>query len=452
MYSIYSFLLTLGFLLLLPRFLFDAFRHGKYVSGFRERFGFLSAPNDEAGKVIWLHCVSVGETQAARPLVRQIRQHFPDYALVVSTTTLTGQKLAREVIGNQASRIIYFPFDWRWTVRRTLKAIRPTAVLIMETEIWPNFLRECQSQRVSVALVNGRISNQSFRRYSLIRAFVKRILSCVNLAIMQTEADAYRLRQLGFSETKLFVSGNLKFDAGAEVSRAFVTEQFQRRFDLTVERPLILAASTHDPEERIVLESFQKLRLANQQPRLLLAPRHPERSADVSLLLKNSGLIWTKRSDSPSTLDPQCDVILLDTIGELPAIYPLASIVFVGGSLAAVGGHNILEPATVGACIITGPHTNNFALIVRTFVEAEAIIQLPRLTDADAVKELATLFQSLLLSPVRRRELGTRAMALVEKNKGATQRTLDLIRPLLLVEARIEPPQTNRVAYDANTA
>ena len=214
MYLVYSLLLTLGFLVLLPRFLFDAFRHGKYVAGFRERLGVLSEIESQGRPVVWIHCVSVGESQAARPLVRGIQQRFPDHVLVISTTTLTGQNLARELFKSEAAKVFYFPFDWRWTVRRALKAINPSAVLIMETELWPGFLRECHSRQIPVAIVNGRISYQSFRRYKWINGFVSRVLECLSVGIMQTEADAERIRNLGLTPSKVFVSGNLKFDAG----------------------------------------------------------------------------------------------------------------------------------------------------------------------------------------------------------------------------------------------
>ena len=198
MYFVYSLLLTLGFLILLPRFLFDALRHGKYVAGFGERLGSVPPLNAKTN-VVWLHCVSVGESQAARPLVEGIRKRFPNHTLVVSTTTLTGQKFARELFRNEAAKVFYFPFDWKWTVRRTLKAINPTAVLIMETEIWPGFLRECRRRSIPVAIVNGRLSKQSFRRYGYIKGFVARVLGNISLAVMQTEKDADRIRALGVS-------------------------------------------------------------------------------------------------------------------------------------------------------------------------------------------------------------------------------------------------------------
>jgi len=431
MYFVYSLLLTLGFLVLLPRFLFDAFRHGKYVAGFCERLGSISLIESQGRPVVWIHCVSVGESQAARPLVRGIRQRLPDHVLVISTTTLTGQNLARELFKSEAAKVFYFPFDWRWTVRRALKAINPSAVLIMETELWPGFLRECHTQQIPVAIVNGRISHQSFRRYKWISGFVSRVLECLSVGIMQTEADAERIRSLGLPSSKVFVSGNLKFDAGTMPSSNTLAGELQQRFNIAVKAPLILAASTHAPEELVILEAFQRLR-SSQKIRLLLAPRHPERFADVASLLDSSGLTWTRRSNLASPIDQTCDAILLDTIGELPAIYSLAAIVFVGGSIANKGGHNILEPAAAGAAIVTGAHTQNFDGIVRVFAKNQAIIQLPFLSDGQAAGALGNLLSELLTDKQLRHELGQRAKHLVEQNHGATERTLNLLDSLLL--------------------
>ena len=432
MYLVYSLLLTLGFLVLLPRFLFDAFRHGKYVAGFRERLGKLSEIDSQGRPVVWIHCVSVGESQAARPLVRGIRQRFPDHVLVISTTTLTGQKLARELFKSEAAKVFYFPFDWGWTVRRAVNAINPSAVLIMETELWPGFLRECHRQQIPVAIVNGRISHQSLRRYRWISGFVSRVLECLSVGIMQTEVDAERIRSLGLHPSKVFVSGNLKFDAGTMPSSNTLAGEFQKRFNIANEAPLILAASTHAPEERVILDAFQCLRTGSTQKiRLLLAPRHPERFADVASLLDSSGLSWTRRSNMSSPIDQTCDAILLDTIGELPAIYSLAAVVFVGGSIANRGGHNILEPAAVGATIVTGAHTHNFDGIVTVFAKNQAIIQLPVLPGGQAASALGNVFRELLTDKQRRRELGQRAKHLVEQNQGATERTLDLLDSLL---------------------
>lgn len=432
MYQLYSLLLTLGFLVLLPRFLVDAFRHGKYTAGFRERLGSLHFAKTER-PVIWLHCVSVGETQAARPLADLILRQYPGHALVVSTITLTGQSLARQVFKDKAVRVFYFPFDWRWTVRRTLKEIRPAAVLLMETELWPNFLRQCRIARIPVALVNGRLSHRSARRYQLVRSFFERVVTNLDLAIVQTEADLNRFRSLGVSSRKIFVAGNLKFDAGTMTASSPLTERLCRRFGFENEQSLILAASTHASEERIIVESFRLTREKfNPKPRLMVAPRHPERFDEVASLIGASGLSWKRRTEPETESDRQCDVILLDTIGELIAAYPLATVVFVGGSVANFGGHNIVEPAAVGSSIMTGANTYNFESIVTAFLKAEAIIQLPRLTEREMVLEIARVMHDLLSNPEMRKKLGQRAASLVAENSGAANRTLDLIKRFVM--------------------
>lgn len=432
MYFIYSLLLGLGFLILLPRFLFDAFRHGKYFAGFRERLGSLSRLANDGRPVVWIHCVSVGETQAARPLVRGIREQYPNHLIAISTITLTGQNLAREIFKHDAAKVFYFPFDWRWVVRRTLKAINPDTVLVVETELWPGFLRECQRQEIPIAIVNGRLSEQSFRRYRLIRRFMKRVLSSIDMAIMQTEADAERLRVLGMDADKTFVSGSLKFEVGTMAAADPLTTAFRERFKVADGSPLILAASTHAPEERIILDAFkQVVASSGLKPRLMIAPRHPERFADVAALIEDSGFRWTRRTAAPDPADKQAEVILLDSIGELQSVYSLASIVFVGGSIAKTGGHNILEPAAVGACVITGAHTHNFQLIVETFVNAGAIVQLQTMSDSEVTLKLATVISQLLVDPAKRQELGALARSLVNENRGATERTLQSLSSIL---------------------
>lgn len=448
MYLAYSLLLSLGLLVLIPHFIFQAVAHGKYIAGLKQRLG--SVPSVKGRPVIWLHCVSVGETQAARPLAQRLTQQFPHHALVVSTITLTGQTLAREVFRNHAENIFYFPFDWRWSVRRALRKIKPSAVLIMETELWPNFLRECKSRQIPVALVNGRISRQSFRRYRLIRFFLKRVLSSLSMAVMQSEADADRLRFLGMPEEKLFTAGNLKFDAELASGLADKTEEIRERFGLQSKLPLVLAASTHEPEEEIILESIKQLK-TEHAVRLMLAPRHPERFTDVAALLQNSGLSWAKRTNVRQENDASATVILLDTIGELPGTYSLATVVFVGGSLVDRGGHNVLEPAAAGATVVTGAHTHNFQAIVDLMDDACAIVQLPPVNGPDATLELTKVLAKLLADPALREDLGRRARHLVTNNQGAAEKTIKLIAPLFAADHR-ETPRSDIVTANAHTS
>ncbi|HVF66487.1 MAG TPA: 3-deoxy-D-manno-octulosonic acid transferase [Pyrinomonadaceae bacterium] len=436
MYFLYSILLGVGVLALLPRFLFDALRHGKYSAGLAERAGRLPEFDPGGRHVVWLHCVSVGEAQAARPLARALLTRYPNHALVVSTTTLTGQRVAREAFAGVASLVFYFPFDWKWSVRRALRAVKPSAVLVMETELWPRFFRECRRARVPVALVNGRISEKSFGRYKLIRFFIRRVLSDLSLALMQTDADASRVRALGLDSERIRVTGNVKFDI-EEANASTLTEELRERFRLNGERALVVAASTHAPEERVALEAYRLVAgsdvdsNAKTRPRLLLAPRHPERFGEVAAMLDASGLSWARRGAPRNGRDADCDVVLLDSIGELRAVYPLAEVVFVGGSVAPVGGHNILEPALAARPVVTGAHTSNFKAIVKTFLEHDALVQLPDAEGADAARELARALRELLEDDARRLRAGERARAVLEQNRGATARTVSLLARIM---------------------
>ncbi len=438
MFFLYSILLTLGILALLPIFVADALRHGKYVAGMGERSGGV-APLDAGGRaVVWLHCVSVGETQAARPLLSALREQFPTHAFVVSTTTQTGQRVAREVFGAEAVRVFYFPFDWAWSVRRTLDAINPSAVLLLETELWPRFLRECGARRIPVALVNGRISERSHGRYKKLGPVIKSVVNQLSLAVMQTEADGARIRSLGLAPRRVKISGSVKFDLAPDAAADSVTSELRARFKLDGVRPLVVAASTHAPEEAIVIEAIKRLRndagaggLDARPPRLLIAPRHPERFAEVAALLEAAGLRCSRRTAAPTPADESCEVILLDTIGELRAVYPLAEVVFVGGSIAPKGGHNVIEPAAAARCVVTGAHTFNFADIVRQFREREALVQLPDLPYPQAAGELARVIAALLADDERRGRTGERARLALDESRGATARTVKLIAPLI---------------------
>ena len=430
MYLLYSFLLTLGFILLLPRFIFDAFRHGKYITGMSERFGNIPEIPRGALPVIWFHCVSVGETQAARSLVRSLRKKY-SARVVVSTTTVTGQRVAREIFQREADAIFYFPIDWGWTVRRALTAIKPAVVLIMETELWPNLLREGRRRSIPVALVNGRISDTSFPRYKFARPFFRRVLRDLSIAMMQSEEDARRIRELGMPADQVIVTGNLKFDSAEIPIDANVTEEFGRRFGLAPDKPFIVAASTHAPEERIVLDALKQLRRSHPAARVLIAPRHPERFAEVATLLQRSGLSWSPRSNPSSAEDKSCAVILLDTVGELRALYPFADLVFIGGSIAAHGGHNMLEPAALGICVAIGPHTKNFAAITTALLNERAMIQLPELEEAQYPKQLADVFDEMLSHQEIRCEIGKRALEVCGRNRGATEQTLRELAGLL---------------------
>lgn len=427
-YALYSLLLTFGFILLLPRFAIDALRNGKYVTGLRERLGNLPEINANGKPVIWLHCVSVGEARAAQSLVRAISSRFPNTGLVVSTTTVTGQQVARDLFREQAAAVFYFPIDWVWTVRRVLGRLQPAAILVMETELWPNLFRQANKRDLPVGLLNGRISDKSFGRYKLVRSFIRRVLNDLTVAAMQTERDADRIRELGMPADRINVSGNLKFDSAPVGSKREVIGQNRERFGFDDDRPLIIAASTHEPEERVVLEAFKAVRQTISSARLLIAPRRPERFEEVAGLLAKSEFRWVRRSGPASAADTTADIVLLDSIGELGAVYPAATVAFVGGSIVPHGGHSVIEPAAHGICTVTGPHTQNFAAVVQALLDENALIQLP---NSSGASELARAFTELLRDEQQRRAIGERAKSVCDRNRGATDRTLELLSHIL---------------------
>jgi len=316
-------------------------------------------------------------------------------------------------------------------VRRALRRFKPAAVLLMETEIWFNFLREANKSGAKTVIVNGRLSEKSFKNYSYIKNFMRRVLSYVDLALMQSNADANRLMSLGAHPGKVKVTGNIKFDQSFEPSE--LTETLRARFAVSADAPVILAASTHAPEERWILEAFKKLWKDSLEklPRLILVPRHPERFEEVARLINETGFECVRRSDNPSERDKRAEIILLDSIGELRAAYPLSEIVFVGGSLIPHGGQSILEPAVAGKAIVTGFYTMNFAAAVKEFLEKNALLQLPETNEEMISEDLARAFSGLLKRAEKRAALSKNALEVMKKNRGATAKTIENLKPLL---------------------
>jgi 3-deoxy-D-manno-octulosonic-acid transferase len=474
MYFLYSFALSILFLLLLPYFIFQAIAHGKYFRSFRERIGKLpDAINDQAKPTLWVHTVSVGEFNAARPLLERLKKRFPQFRLVVSTTTMTGQALARKEFPEKLDAVFYFPFDWKFAVRRALDAVNPAAVIILETELWPNFLRQCKRRDIKTVIVNGRISPRSFARYSRIRGFISRVLNDASLLIMQSEDDAWRVRALGADDLHVRVCGNLKYDVvmrgqesedrnhkvetqnpKAEMHNSKSTtlrQDLDTQLNLSAAEHLIVAGSTAPEEEAILLKSLRDIRHQKglENVRLLIAPRHPERFDEVADLIAASKFTVARRSkkdvagstdgllqpephkDAPQNpASPTPDVILLDTIGELASVYEFASVVFVGGSLVAKGGHNILEPAAFAKPIIVGPHTENFRQIIADFAQANAVVQIQAKSE-DAGKLFTREMIRLLTDSEAAQAMGERAASLLLKNRGATDCALAEIEKLL---------------------
>ena len=449
MYLLYSFTLALLFALLLPYFLYQALRHGKYAGSFGERLGRLPESLGSDGRpTVWIHAVSVGEFLAARPLIERIREEYAGWRVVVSTATLTGQRLAREHQPGRFDSVCYFPFDWRFSVRRALDQINPALVVILETELWPNFLRECRRRQIVTIIANGRISLRSFVRYRRLRGLFKRALADVSLLLMQSEADAERARALGANEVR--VCGNLKYDVptidrapSAMDSPSSVADEIDRQFALSASPHLIVAGSTAPGEEQMLLKALGEIRRHPhlEDTRLLVAPRHPERFNEVAGLIAQCGFRYARRSTlrataaagdagsapvnaaAPSADATSADVILLDTIGELASAYRFAGVVFVGGSLVPRGGHNIIEPAVFAKPIVVGPHTENFRQIVADFAEAEAVVQVPATGE-----DVAGALIRLLADRQEAQAMGARARQILLMNRGATRCTVAAIR------------------------
>lgn len=428
MYAAYSFLLTLILLAWSPSIFLKMLRRSSYREGWSERTG--RYPQSlrsrlRAVQPVWIHAVSVGEVGAASILANLWRVRRPTLPLVVSTVTGTGREVARRSLP-QAAAVVYFPIDLPTVVHRALATVRPRLVLLTETEIWPNFLRACATSKIPVVIINGRLSERSFSRYRLVRPFIRRVLQCVDLFCMQTGADAKRILALGASPERVHVVGNLKFDAVRHADTSSVAEQWRRELQIDAQRQVLVAGSTHAGEEEVLLQAFCRLRGEFPDLLLILAPRHPERVAQVETAIAAHGVAVVRRSALPHRRNGAKEVILLDTVGELSGLYAVGSISFVGGSLISRGGHNLLEPALHGRPVLFGPHMENFIEASAYFVEQGAAIQV-----SDAA-ELTRQLARLLRDPGAREMMGQAAMAALAAHQGACERTATLLERFVL--------------------
>jgi 3-deoxy-D-manno-octulosonic-acid transferase len=442
-YFIYSLLTGLAALLLLPYWLVQGLRHGKYLSNLGERLGFsfpalAKLPANSTG-AIWIHAVSVGEALSCVTLARRLKEAYPHRPLIISTTTITGQAVARERLAF-ADAVIYFPLDWAFCVRRALDAVRPSIVLVLETEIWPNFLREAGRRKVPVLFVSGRISDRSFARHQsylevfgfFLRPFLKSALSNASAFLMQSEKDAERVRALGAPADRVRVSGNLKYDlelpAPTPLSNWLATE-----IKRSGRSPIIVAGSVVATEEPHALIAFGTLQGEYPKALLVLAPRKPECFDSAAEFIDESHRKFIRRSKLPipgpgqsqssspsnnSEIPSEVTVLLLDSIGELASLYGLADGAFVGGSLVSSGGHNILEPAAFGKIPVFGSSMENFAEIASRFVAAGAAIQV------ESPEDVGVAWIELFRDPARMKSMGETAQQLVGVSRGAVDRAL----------------------------
>jgi 3-deoxy-D-manno-octulosonic-acid transferase len=422
MYCFYSALLAIGLVLSLPYWLWQTLRHGKYRTALGERLGRLPGRlgGEPSRPTIWVHAVSVGEVLAVSGLVGKLRRRYPQYRVVVSTTTDTGQKLARTRFGEE--NVFYFPLDFAFAIRPYLRMLRPQLIVLAETEFWPNFLRLAHNSGARIAVVNARISDRSWPGYRRFRWFLVKVLQPIDLFLTQTEADRKRLAEIGAPAEHIQVSGNLKFDIAVPVTPPIVAS-LRATFQEAGAGPVIVCGSTVDDEEPLLLRAFENVLASHPRAVMILAPRHPERFGAVAQLLEQLGIRFWRRSlwsgDSIAG-----GVLLVDTIGELASLYALADVAFVGGSLVPRGGHNIIEPAQHGVPILVGNHNENFRDMVELFQSRDAVRVV-------GPAELPLAFMELFSNETERIALGRRAAETLRSQTGATERTVEALDKLL---------------------
>lgn len=418
---------------LAPYYALRGWLRGESAQSFRERLGHLSpefqASATATGGAIWIHAVSVGEVLAGKPLVDGLKLRFPGRLIFVSTTTETGQRLAREHLKN-VDGVFYFPIDWVVPVRRSLRAIRPALVIVLETEIWPNFLREAKREGVPVIFANARISQKSFARFKrwefLIGPFFAETMEDAALFLPQTADDAARLGAMGASEQRMEVLGNLKYDTEPppiNPFNAWLGEEIGKQ-----ERwPVIVAGSVVEGEEETIIAAYDQVQRQWRRTLLILAPRKPHRFDAAAAISAEGGwkVIRRSRIDVSLPLDEEADVLLLDSIGDLAGLYSLADATFVGGSLVPSGGHNILEPASFGQPPVFGPSMENFQDMADQFLDGHAAIQV------SSAASLAKVWIQLIENQPLRTQIGNAARAIAERNRGATARTIERIVPFV---------------------
>ncbi len=446
MMLLYSLALVVALIVASPYWLLRMAWSGRYRHGLSQRLGRMSPGLCKfvgERSTIWIHAVSVGEVIAATRLIEMLQELDPSLPLVISTTTRTGQKLAQQRfdtghkqtndIGPRPTRVFYYPLDFAWIVRRYLKALKPRALVLVESELWPRMLVEAEQANISVLVVNGRISNRSLPRYRALRSLWMPLLRKLTLVLAQSEEDRLRFIDIGVPSEKVRSAGNLKYDVRAAVELPITRELGTH---LPQSGKLIVAGSTLDGEERLLLHAFRELRPDIPQLTMILAPRHPERFRSVEKYIIDAGFPLIRRSDwiRKPQLIPPGSIFLLDTVGELASVYSLASVAFVGGSLIPAGGHNPLEAAQFAVPIVMGPYTENFRGMVAALLEQEAI----RVTPPE---RLCPALQELLTSP-EAQAMGNRARHVFQEQAGASETCVAAIRKIL---AKFSPASTEAV-------
>lgn len=406
-------------LLIVPVIIFNLYRSIRFgwPLALRERFGFVSAQHRVkiAGKpVIFIHAVSVGEIIAAKTLIQALRSRYPHHAIVVSNTTETGRRTATGF--TDIDLCLYFPFDFLFSVKNLLEIINPAVIIIMETEIWPNFIREASRQRIPILLANGRISERSFKRYMKFRWFFAPALNFFSTLLMQSDANMERIVAIGAPAKRTLTAGNLKFDIPCCQILEHEIILLRKNYGIPENAFVITAGSTHDAEEEIIMDLFLELAESYKNLFLVLAPRHPQRVERIESVLQKKGISFKKLTESEALQYQKVNVLLVDTVGELLKLYSISDVAFVGGSLVAVGGHNLLEPASYGVPMVFGPYMSNFREVSELVLQYGAGVQV---AGKDDLKEaIISFIKSLAL----RKVLGQNALKLMRDTGGATER------------------------------
>ena len=424
LYLLYNMILFLLLIILAPYLIYKIIS-GKYRKSLSLRLGFKKQNLENTGTnsrkpLIWVHAVSVGETAAAQPVVEQLREQS-DCEIIFSTVTETGQQMARKIIA--ADQIIYFPLDFSWCINRVLKQVEPDAVAIMETELWPNFIRMVDRQESKIMLVNGRISDKSRTRYKYLGPLLADMLSRIDLFSMQSPKDREYIIELGAEESKVVNCGNTKFDRDFKQGGEWSPQEIRQEFKIKSQQKVIIAGSTHPDEEEQLLPVFKKIKKKFADTIFIIAPRHVKRAAEIQRIYQKAGLQAVLRTEiKKRDLEP---VIIVDTIGELSDLYAVADLVFVGGSLMKKGGHNILEPAARGKPVFFGPYMFNFTDSVNLVKEHQAGVQV------EDSSELQQKLLEYLKSPSKQKQIAQRALAMIDDNQGAAEENARLLLKMI---------------------
>lgn len=423
---LYNAVLTIFLIFHIPCLFIQTLLGKKPQQLLKERLGGL--PNLSLKHPVWIHAASVGEVLCCLPLLKRIRKEIPGAEIVLTTMTTMGNETAKK-LASEANWILFFPVDHPLIIRRTLQNISPRLLLIAETELWPNLLRLCGKKKIPVVLFNGRISEKSIRGYLLLKPFFKRCLYHISFFLMQTEEDRNRIIEIGAPPDRTMVTGNIKFDQAPPASGADPTTDLLTSLGLHGNESILIAGSTHLGEEEILVRIFKNLKESHPHLIFILAPRHLARLDEVERILRNEGLPWKRRSSLfQQGQEEASGVILLDTMGELMRLYSLGTIVFIGGSLVSIGGHNPLEPLFFKKCVLFGPYMFNFLEISRRLIaEGGAIL----VKDSE---ELSFQLKKLLSDEKTRNEAGEKGFRFLQKHRGATERIFQKIKPFLSLE------------------